>query len=71
MRGSTFSGTLECWRDFEEPLEVDVSLRIYPVHPSEGRGYEVDLLSSNLDGKDFPITDAELERAVQQFTEAE
>ena len=74
MKGSKLSGTLECWRgtgEEEMPAEVSVSLRVFPVDPSEGKGYEVDVLEATAEGQDFQLTDAEVDRAVAQFAECE
>lgn len=71
MKGSTFTGTLECWRgtgDDEAPVEVALRLRVVPVPPEEGRGYEVHVLEATSEGKPFAITDAEVDRALEQFT---
>lgn len=74
MKGSKLSGTLECWRgtgEDEMPVEVSVSLHVWPAPPSEGRGYEVDVLEATADGKPFQLTNAEVDRAVAQFAECE
>lgn len=74
MKGSKLSGTLECWRgtgEDEMPVEVSVSLHVFPVHPSDGGGYEVDVLESTAGGQPFQLTDAEVDRAVARFAECE
>lgn len=72
MKGSTLTGTLECWRgsgEEEMPVDVSVTLHVWPVHPSEGRGFEADVVEATAEGQPFELTDAEIERAVQQFSE--
>lgn len=82
MKGSTLSGTLECWRGTgewdnynnrpdEAPVEVAVSLHVWPVPPEEGGGYEVDLLEAVAAGQPFALTDDEVERALEQFAREE
>lgn len=71
MRGSTATVTLECWRgagEDEQPVEVLVRLHVVPVHPSDGRGYEVDVVEATAEGRDFELTDAEVDRAVERMT---
>ena len=63
MRGSLLSGVLPVWRGGEEEY-ADVVLRIHQVPPEEGRGYEVDVVSSSVE-----LTDAEVERALAKFME--
>lgn len=73
MKGSILSGTLECWRGppgDDESVDVAVVLHVVPVHPSEGRGYEVDVVGASAWGHPFDLTDAEVDRAVERFTEA-
>ena len=70
MKGSTLTGTLECWRgsgEEEMPVEVAVTLHVWPVHPSEGRGFEVDVVESTAEGRPFDLTPAEVERAVSEL----
>lgn len=72
MKGSRLTGTLECWRgsgEDEMPVEVSVTLHVWPVHPSEGRGFEVDVVEATAQGLRFELTDTEIERAVAQFSE--
>lgn len=71
MRGSTFTGTLECWRGMgedEAPVEVFLRLRVVPAPPEEGCGYEVDVLECTSSGAPFEATEAEIDRAMEQFT---
>lgn len=68
MKGSEFSGTVECWRGTgkdEMPVEVFVRLRAYPAPPEEGRGFEVDVLEASAGGEPFRLTDAEVDRAFE------
>lgn len=63
MKGSKVSGSIEVWRDTgedEQPVTAEVQLHLFPVHPEDGGGYEVDVLSSSV-----PLTDAEVERAAE------
>lgn len=74
MKGSKLSGYLWCWRgvgEEETPVEVSISLHVLPAHPSDGGGYEVDVLESTAGGQPFQLTDAEVDRAVAQFSECE
>lgn len=75
MKGSKLSGTLECWREAADgsscPFDVSISLHVFPVHPSDGGGYEVDVLEATAGGQPFHVTDAEVDRAVAQFSECE
>jgi hypothetical protein len=63
VKGSKVSGTVEVWRgegEDEHPVTAEVRLHLFPVHPEDGGGYEVDLLSSSV-----PLTEAEVERAAE------
>lgn len=71
MTGSTLTGNLECWRgkgEDEAPVEVFLRLRVVPVPPEEGRGYEVDVLECTSRGAPFDVTEEEIDRAMEQFT---
>lgn len=70
MKGSRLTGALECWRgsgEEEMPVEVSVTLHVWPVHPSEGRGFEVDVVEATAEGRPFELTPAEVERAVAEL----
>ena len=69
-KGSILSGTVGCWRGpegCEVIVEVAVRLHVWPVHPSEGCGFEVDVVEATAEGQPFELTDAEVDRAVEQL----
>ena len=74
MKGSTLTGTLECWRGSgEDEMPVDVAVTLHVWRSSQPfsleDGLEVDVVEATADGQPFELTDAEIERAVQHFSE--
>lgn len=71
MKGSRLTGTLECWRPWwngeDIPVDVAIILHVWPVHSSEGRGFEVDVVDATAEGQPFELTPAEVERAVSEL----